>query len=350
LSSLENLHLLDSGRTDPDAAEEALGKLYEGAGLSNPEYIWVGSPLAGFQRVLEEIQRLGLEGLRTRAVENLLAGTVEEQCFCQWCKAISVSAAIHPPNDRRPFSAVTDRAAELVLIQALQRQLRDDLDDPISRIRRTTAPSRNRPYCNPWATRALLGDPGDSEVSTDNPRYSWFRLAAAAGWWWPYQGFAVLSARPEYLATSDGQISRDDGPAVIYPDGWSVNAVWNVLLPEDAFRPGGPNLNAIVNEPNLEVRRVLIDLYSPDRYVVDAGGRLLSEDETGQLWVLESQNSPGREARRMTVVRVVDATPKANGEHRVYWLHVPPTMRTAREAVAWTFGLDSDEYRPEVET
>lgn len=35
---------------------------------------------------------------------------------------------------------------------------------------------------------------------------------------------------------------------------------------------------------------------------------------------------------------------------RRYLLQVPPGMQRVREAVAWTFGLDEDEYKPLVET
>jgi hypothetical protein len=33
-----------------------------------------------------------------------------------------------------------------------------------------------------------------------------------------------------------------------------------------------------------------------------------------------------------------------------HWLRVPPTMRTAKEAVAWTFGQAPESYDPIVET
>jgi hypothetical protein len=46
------------------------------------------------------------------------------------------------------------------------------------------------------------------------------------------------------------------------------------------------------------------------------------------------------------MVEVVNATPEPDGTRRVYWLRVPPGTRTAREGVAWTFGLSEDRYRP----
>jgi hypothetical protein len=50
------------------------------------------------------------------------------------------------------------------------------------------------------------------------------------------------------------------------------------------------------------------------------------------------------------MVHVVNKTPEPDGSYKDYFLCVPPTMRTAREAVAWTFGLDADAYKPLVET
>jgi hypothetical protein len=50
------------------------------------------------------------------------------------------------------------------------------------------------------------------------------------------------------------------------------------------------------------------------------------------------------------MVEVINATPEPDGSRKRYWLRVPPYMRTAREAVAWTFGLSGKEYAPDKET
>jgi hypothetical protein len=41
---------------------------------------------------------------------------------------------------------------------------------------------------------------------------------------------------------------------------------------------------------------------------------------------------------------------KDSSTERRYLLRVPPGLRTVQAAVAWTFGLDADEYKPEAET
>jgi hypothetical protein len=64
-------------------------------------------------------------------------------------------------------------------------------------------------------------------------------------------------------------------------------------------------------------------------------------DETGILWHVDL---PGDEP--LVMVEVVNATPEPDGTRRTYFLRVPPSTRTARAGVAWTFGLTEEEYRP----
>jgi hypothetical protein len=108
-----------------------------------------------------------------------------------------------------------------------------------------------------------------------------------------------------------------------------------------------PTLTAdrISAESNAELRRVMLEHFGYDRYLREAGARTLHQDETGTLWYLAL---PGDEP--LVMVEVVNATPEPDGTSRVYWLRVPPTTRTAREGVAWTFGLTADEYQPMVQT
>ncbi|MER0246295.1 DUF6745 domain-containing protein, partial [Streptomyces sp. HSW2009] len=67
--------------------------------------------------------------------------------------------------------------------------------------------------------------------------------------------------------------------------------------------------------------------------------------ETGVLWRIELA---GDEA--VVMVEVVNSTPEPDGSSRTYWLRVPPRTTTAREGVAWTFGLPAEEYEPQRQT
>lgn len=52
----------------------------------------------------------------------------------------------------------------------------------------------------------------------------------------------------------------------------------------------------------------------------------------------------------VVMVEVVNSTPEPDGTRRTYWLRVPPRTLTAREGVAWTFGLSAEEYAPQRRT
>ncbi len=101
----------------------------------------------------------------------------------------------------------------------------------------------------------------------------------------------------------------------------------------------------IREEENAELRRVMLEHYGYDRYLAESGAEPVQRDETGVLWRIELDGD-----EPMAMVEVVNSTPEPDGTHRTYWLRVPPRMRTAREGVAWTFGLEEGEYMPERET
>ncbi len=57
-----------------------------------------------------------------------------------------------------------------------------------------------------------------------------------------------------------------------------------------------------------------------------------------------------QEDEPVVMVEVQNSTPEPDGTHKTYFLRVPPTMQTAHEAVAWTFGLGGQQYSPSAES
>lgn len=167
-----------------------------------------------------------------------------------------------------------------------------------------------------------------------------------------YRGYRVVQAG----RTADGSYSTDvrcDGVRVV----WDSGAVYNGgprsqgyqarefaerlarhrnLLHAVARGKARVTVEDITSEPNEELRRELIATYGGfDRYAADAGGELIHEDETGRLVRIPAAGEP------IAVAHVVCPT-----TGRQYALRVPPSCTSAREAVAWTFGLRAEEYRP----
>ncbi|MEU3749810.1 MULTISPECIES: DUF6745 domain-containing protein [Streptomyces] len=172
-------------------------------------------------------------------------------------------------------------------------------------------------------------------------------VAEHAGWWWPYENVAVVCERPVELHRDEaGRLDRGDGPALAYADGFALHA-WRGMPVAADFLAGlaGLTPERIRAEENAELRRVMLEYYGYDRYLAVSGARHEHRDGTGVLWRVELADDED-----VVMVEVVNSTPEPDGSHRTYWLRVPPSTRTAREGVAWTFGLSAEEYEPLVQT
>lgn len=172
-------------------------------------------------------------------------------------------------------------------------------------------------------------------------------LARSAGWWWPYERLAVLCERPVELHRDEaGRLDRGDGPALAFPDGFELHAWRGMPVPAE-FLAGLGTLTPerIREEENAELRRVMLEFYGYDRYLRESAAEPVHRDETGVLWRI-----PMPDDEAVVMVEVVNSTPEPDGTSRTYWLRVPPTTRTARQGVAWTFGLEPEAYAPLRET
>jgi uncharacterized protein DUF6745 len=160
---------------------------------------------------------------------------------------------------------------------------------------------------------------------------------------------AIFTERPCGLAMAhdeQGRLPHPTGPVVAYPDGWGIWAWHGVRVPRQVIeRPDTITVNQIRTTGNLEVRRVLLERYGLDRYLRDADATPVQVDDYGRLWRFELP-----EDEPLTIVEVDNATAEPDGTYATYLLRVPPTMRTAKEAVAWTFGMAADDYHPVVQT
>ncbi|MFD9587697.1 DUF6745 domain-containing protein [Streptomyces sp. NPDC059980] len=191
----------------------------------------------------------------------------------------------------------------------------------------------------PWLSAFDAGDTG--------PLAGIAAVARDAGWWWPYEKVAVISERPLSLHRDEaGRLDRGDGPALAYGDGFELYA-WRGMPVPSTFLDELTELTPerIRDEENAELRRVMLEHYGYDRYLEASGAVPVHRDETGVLWRVELVGDED-----VVMVEVINSTPEPDGTSRTYWLRVPPSTRTAREGVAWTFGLGAEVYEPAQET
>ena len=184
---------------------------------------------------------------------------------------------------------------------------------------------------------------------------------------------------------TENRLHNDSGPSCEWRDGWKLYHIHGVRVPEMVVEhPEQITVEIIDTERNSEVRRIMIDLYGQSRYLLDAGAIIVSRDEYGVLLRREvSRDEP------IVMVRVLNSTPEVEGSlstqeaiaifgegpvqrqiramesqksflagigiceelrWKDYFLRVPPDMKTAHEAVAWSFGKTPDTYHPDYQS
>ncbi|MGO8954074.1 MAG: DUF6745 domain-containing protein [Rhodomicrobium sp.] len=167
-------------------------------------------------------------------------------------------------------------------------------------------------------------------------------VAASADWIIPHKHVCWVSEPPQIVRTdAKGRLHSSSGPALRYRDGWTVYAWKGVEVPARFIeRPAQITHADIDRATDIHVRRCLIELLTPERFIASGAAFRISEDETGVLW---ERRWPDGDA--WAAVEVINGTPELDGTQRRYFLQVPPNMLTARSAVAWTYGMTARQYR-----
>jgi hypothetical protein len=357
-----------AGAADRAAAEAGVRLAYRSAGLTPPaRVVWSDSPLRGAvaaaliagpdplagggplaAEVRDELSAQGLDLAAGDRGGRALHTTLRAEL---WADARSRVTPLTTPRLRALtwtlMSAPLGEQVRLVLAPVrnhVGREARDRLDAELAgRVREWSLHAVYGQHDASWlAVFAFLG-----RVSACPPAVGrlagLMQVARAAGWWWPFERVAVVSERPAVLTRDElGRLHGGDGPAIAYPDGLGLHRWRGMPVPADLVeRLDRLTVERIHAERNAELRRVMTELYGLDRYLRDAGATRVDADETGVLWRL-----PMRGDEELVMVEVSNSTPEPDGSSRRYWLRVPPGTRSARQAVAWTFGLEADGYRP----
>ena len=107
------------------------------------------------------------------------------------------------------------------------------------------------------------------------------------------------------------------------------------------LRKGTLRAKEIMRCRNAEIRRMLLEGFGYEKFLAEVKGEVVHKDGDYRLIRIEWN----KDEEPIKLVRVKDAS-----TNRMYVLRVPPTVKTCKEAIAWTFGLSEDEYNPIKET
>tara|TARA_E500000305_G_scaffold104816_1_gene101692 strand:- start:14624 stop:15520 length:897 start_codon:yes stop_codon:yes gene_type:complete len=104
---------------------------------------------------------------------------------------------------------------------------------------------------------------------------------AECGWWWPTDEGVWASDNPvEYHCDEDRMPHNEHGPAIKWADGDAIYAIHSVVI-EGRFIEDRSTitLDVIAEARNMELRRVLRELYGNARYLHDTGAEVLDMDQ-----------------------------------------------------------------------
>jgi hypothetical protein len=331
---------------DRAAAEEGARLAYRAAGLKPPaRFVWCESPLALANLAHRASRRDGpnVKPAVIRRLRRQVAARVARRLHKRVRAA--VESAVNPAD------ALLAAAADAVMLRAP--------DENLSLLQR----ARNG-YPLSWRLPALFGGYGLSDCAAGPHDLSWLgvydyirhvlglcdetaalpgllQVAENAGWLQPHAHTCWLAERPDLLRGDVlGRLHSASGPALRYPDGWSVWAWKGVEVPSWIIeRPERITLASIDDELDVQVRRCMIEIMTPQRYVAQGGAVRVAEDETGILW-----RKAWLSFDAWAAVEVINATPEPDGTRKHFFLQVPANIQTAREAVAWTYGLRPKVY------
>jgi len=171
-----------------------------------------------------------------------------------------------------------------------------------------------------------------------------FALAKTCGWANVYEDVAVLQDRPSSIRFDDrGTLHCENGPAIGFRDGFGIYAWHGTRIPSEWItNPESLTPQMALSWDNVEQRRCACEILGWAKILKELDAREINKHPDPQIGTLLEVDLPDIGTERFLFVRC--------GTGRDFALPVPPKMKTALEANAWTYGLAPEEYAPEIRT
>ena len=168
-------------------------------------------------------------------------------------------------------------------------------------------------------------------------------LVTSCEWTWWHENVLVVSDRPKKInLDAEGRLHCENGPSIEYRDGWSLYHWHGVSIPEEWIMVGKPTAKEALTWENIEQRRAACEIVGWTNVLKELDAETIDEDGDPEIGTLIECIIPNSGRERF--LRVLCGT------SREFVIPVPREMSTAIEANSWTWGLSSEEYKPEVRT
>jgi hypothetical protein len=169
---------------------------------------------------------------------------------------------------------------------------------------------------------------------------AWEQATIHGGFRFMHPDFCMVCDFPEILKKDDQNRPHSDaGPSHRWRDGWSLYHWHGVRVPAEWIEDRASLTAEIaLGQENVELRRAACEILGWGNVLRALDCKTIHEDDDPQIGTLVEVRIDGAPARFLIVLC-------ATG--REFALPVPVEMQTARQANAWTYDLDENEYQPE---
>ena len=160
-----------------------------------------------------------------------------------------------------------------------------------------------------------------------------------------HEKFCIVSDFPEMIKMDDeNRAHGQEGPSHRWRDGWELFHWHGVAIPAEWLSvPGHLTAKMAVQWKNIEQRRCACEILGWAKILKELKATVIDKDDDPEIGELVEVTIPdiGEEKFLRALC----------GTGREFALPVPPEMKTAMEANAWTYGLSLDDFKvPEIRT
>jgi hypothetical protein len=357
--------------SDRPATEAAITRMYEIIGKPAPQFVWCDSPATGALAVAilsgkltPAAVSLGVslgDSLRVSlrvSLRDSLGDSLRDSLRVSLGDSLRVSLG---DSLRVSLGDSLRDSLRVSLRVSLGDSLRDSL---LGRARdaanREAWWGQHEAY---WIAYYLF--PEQQSLVTYDPKRSeqlglWATISRSTGWWFPYDGVVVCTERPVEVnqelessrfafSTTSRRLHREDGPALLYRDGWAVHAWHGIRVPawviEDDVTP--EHIDRALKLDNSEQRRAALERIGWPRVVQHLGSTPIAtcpdpanEPHELALYALPAEfyDEP------VNLLVMTNGSPDRNGALRLYGETVPASITDPLAAAAWQYDVHPSVY------
>jgi hypothetical protein len=172
-----------------------------------------------------------------------------------------------------------------------------------------------------------------------------FEVAKTCGWVSVFDKLAVVQERPLHIKMDEqNRLHSENGPAILFRDTFSVYAWHGVRVPAEWIRDKSLDAKTALTWENMEQRRAACEILGWNNVLKELKAKVIDEDEDPMIGTLLRVNVP--DIGEEQFLRVLCGT------GREFAIPVPPTVKTALQANAWTWDMSPVEFGegPEIRT